>query len=76
MRRWTGRRGADRRSDLCRLGSGLQPRGYVLPKHLDEKVSRLHLDALGVRLPELAKAHADYLGVDVAGTYKANQYRY
>jgi len=49
---------------------------YVLPKHLDEKVARLHLDALGVRLTELTKAQAEYLGVDVAGPYKAEQYRY
>jgi adenosylhomocysteinase len=49
---------------------------YVLPKHLDEKVARLHLDALGVRLTELTKTQAEYLGVDVAGPYKADQYRY
>jgi len=49
---------------------------YVLPKHLDEKVARLHLDALGVRLTELTKTQAEYLGVDVAGPYKADAYRY
>jgi adenosylhomocysteinase len=49
---------------------------YVLPKHLDEKVARLHLDALGVRLTELNKKQAEYLGVDVAGPYKADHYRY
>src|SRR3954462_10158865 len=49
---------------------------HVLPKHLDEKVARLHLDALGVRLTELTKAQAEYLGVDVAGPYKADHYRY
>ncbi|MFZ5869790.1 MAG: adenosylhomocysteinase [Actinomycetota bacterium] len=49
---------------------------YVLPKHLDEKVARLHLDALGVRLTELTKAQAEYLGVDVAGPYKPDHYRY
>jgi adenosylhomocysteinase len=49
---------------------------YVLPKHLDEKVARLHLDALGVRLTELRKDQAEYIGVDVAGPYKANHYRY
>jgi adenosylhomocysteinase len=49
---------------------------YVLPKHLDEKVARLHLDALGVRLTELTKTQAEYLGVDVAGPYKADSYRY
>jgi adenosylhomocysteinase len=49
---------------------------YVLPKYLDEKVARLHLDALGVRLTELTKVQAEYLGVDVAGPYKADHYRY
>ena len=49
---------------------------YVLPKHLDEKVARLHLDALGVRLTELTKTQAEYLGVDIAGPYKADSYRY
>jgi adenosylhomocysteinase len=49
---------------------------YVLPKHLDEKVARLHLDALGVRLTELSKDQAEYLGVDVAGPFKADHYRY
>jgi adenosylhomocysteinase len=49
---------------------------HVLPKHLDEKVARLHLDALGVRLSELSKAQAEYLGVDVAGPYKPDHYRY
>jgi adenosylhomocysteinase len=49
---------------------------YVLPKHLDEKVARLHLDALGVRLTELTKAQAEYLGVDVEGPFKADHYRY
>ncbi|HEX5532449.1 MAG TPA: adenosylhomocysteinase [Actinomycetales bacterium] len=51
-------------------------RVYVLPKHLDEKVARLHLDALGVKLTELTKAQAEYLGVDVAGPFKSNHYRY
>ncbi len=49
---------------------------YVLPKHLDEEVARLHLDALGVELTELTKEQADYLGVDVAGPYKSDLYRY
>ncbi|MFM8350389.1 MAG: adenosylhomocysteinase, partial [Actinomycetales bacterium] len=49
---------------------------YTLPKHLDEKVARLHLDALGVRLTELSKPQAEYLGVDVAGPYKPEHYRY
>jgi len=49
---------------------------YTLPKHLDEKVARLHLDALGVRLTQLSKTQADYLGVHVEGPYKADHYRY
>jgi adenosylhomocysteinase len=49
---------------------------YTLPKHLDEKVARLHLDALGVRLTELTKAQADYIGVPVDGPYKPEHYRY
>jgi len=49
---------------------------YVLPKHLDEKVARLHLDALGVHLTELTKQQAEYMGVDVAGPYKPEHYRY
>ncbi|MDN5790049.1 MAG: adenosylhomocysteinase, partial [Micrococcales bacterium] len=49
---------------------------YTLPKRLDEKVARLHLDALGVQLTELTKDQAEYLGVDVAGPYKPELYRY
>ncbi|GAB2493403.1 adenosylhomocysteinase [Nocardiopsis aegyptia] len=49
---------------------------YTLPKILDEKVARLHLDALGVKLTTLTKEQADYIGVDVAGPYKADHYRY
>ncbi|EWT00841.1 S-adenosyl-L-homocysteine hydrolase [Intrasporangium oryzae NRRL B-24470] len=49
---------------------------YTLPKVLDEKVARLHLEALGVRLTELTKGQAEYLGVDVAGPYKPDHYRY
>ncbi|GAB2734539.1 adenosylhomocysteinase [Arthrobacter bambusae] len=49
---------------------------YVLPKILDEKVARLHLDALGVELTELSKEQAEYLDLDVAGPYKPEHYRY
>ncbi len=49
---------------------------YTLPKHLDEKVARLHLDALGARLTELTAVQADYLGVPVQGPYKPDHYRY
>jgi len=49
---------------------------YTLPKHLDEKVARLHLDALGVRLTELTEDQASYLGIPVEGPYKSDHYRY
>src|ERR1700758_2736042 len=49
---------------------------HTLPKHLDEKVARLHLDALGVRLTELTKEQASYIGVPVEGPYKPDHYRY
>jgi adenosylhomocysteinase len=49
---------------------------YVLPKHLDEEVARLHLDHLGVRLTSLSEKQADYLGIPLEGPYKAEQYRY
>jgi adenosylhomocysteinase len=49
---------------------------YVLPKHLDEKVARLHLDALGVRLTTLSPEQASYIGVPVEGPYKPEHYRY
>ncbi len=51
-------------------------RVYVLPKHLDEKVARLHLDALGVRLTTLTKEQAEYLGLSVDGPFKPDTYRY
>ncbi|MFE3199127.1 adenosylhomocysteinase [Embleya sp. NPDC059237] len=49
---------------------------YVLPKHLDEKVARLHLDALGVKLTTLTESQAAYIGVQVDGPYKPDAYRY
>ena len=49
---------------------------HVLPKHLDEKVARLHLDALGVRLTQLTASQAAYIGVSVDGPYKPDAYRY
>jgi adenosylhomocysteinase len=49
---------------------------YVLPKHLDEKVARLHLDALGVKLTTLTPTQAAYIGVPVEGPYKVDHYRY
>ena len=49
---------------------------YVLPKHLDEKVARLHLDALGVQLTQLTEEQAGYIGVPIEGPYKPDHYRY
>ena len=49
---------------------------YTLPKHLDEKVARLHLKKLGARLTEMTKDQAEYLGIPMEGPYKPNHYRY
>jgi adenosylhomocysteinase len=49
---------------------------YVLPKHLDEKVARLHLDKIGARLTLLTQKQAEYIGVPVDGPYKNEHYRY
>ena len=54
----------------------LEKKVYTLPKHLDEKVARLHLDKLGVKLTTLSKEQADYIGVPVEGPYKPERYRY
>ena len=48
----------------------------MLPKHLDEKVARLHLDKIGVELETLREDQADYIGVKVEGPYKPEYYRY
>jgi adenosylhomocysteinase len=49
---------------------------YTLPKHLDEKVARLHLDKLGAKLTVLSEEQAAYIGVPVTGPYKPEHYRY
>ncbi|MGL5914507.1 MAG: adenosylhomocysteinase, partial [Bacteroidales bacterium] len=49
---------------------------YMLPKHLDEEVARLHLEQIGVKLTKLTKEQADYIGVKVEGPYKPEHYRY
>ena len=49
---------------------------YVLPKHLDEKVAKLHLNKIGVKLTKLSKDQADYINVDVNGPFKSDSYRY
>jgi adenosylhomocysteinase len=62
--------------DLHKSAEFLDKKVYTLPKHLDEKVARLHLDALGVKLTQLSPAQADYIGVPVEGPFKADHYRY
>ena len=49
---------------------------YMLPKHLDEKVARLHLDKIGVKLTEMSQEQADYIGVPKEGPFKPEHYRY
>ena len=62
--------------ELYTKNDDYEKRVYVLPKHLDEKVARLHLDALGVSLTELTADQAAYIGVPVEGPYKSDHYRY
>ncbi|HEY5092245.1 MAG TPA: adenosylhomocysteinase [Acidimicrobiales bacterium] len=62
--------------ELFMNNSNYEKKVYVLPKHLDEKVARLHLDALGVKLTTLSKQQADYIGVPVEGPFKPDSYRY
>jgi len=62
--------------DLAANAGKYDAKVFVLPKKLDEKVARLHLDKLGVRLTTLSKKQADYLGVPVEGPYKPEHYRY
>ena len=62
--------------ELWTKGSEYQPGVYILPKELDEKVARLHLKKIGVKLTELRKDQADYIGVNIAGPFKSEHYRY
>ena len=62
--------------ELWTKGKDYAPGVYILPKHLDEKVARLHLKRIGVRLTELKKEQADYIGVNVDGPFKPEHYRY
>ncbi|MBV8781366.1 MAG: adenosylhomocysteinase [Phycisphaerae bacterium] len=62
--------------ELAQNRSKYEKKVYVLPKKLDEKVARLHLDKLGVKLTKLSQKQADYIGVPVDGPYKADHYRY
>ena len=62
--------------ELWLKGEEYQPGVYILPKHLDEKVARLHLDRIGVKLSKLDKEQADYIGVSTEGPFKPEHYRY
>ena len=62
--------------ELWRRPEKYEKQVYILPKHLDEKVARLHLGRLGVQLTELTPEQADYIGIDAAGPFKSDHYRY
>jgi len=62
--------------ELYTKGDDYKNEVYVLPKHLDEKVARLHLDKLGVKLTRLNDKQANYIGVSSEGPFKPDHYRY
>jgi adenosylhomocysteinase len=62
--------------DLWQNAGNYESKVYILPKHLDEKVARLHLERLGVKLTSLSSKQADYLGVAQEGPFKPEHYRY
>jgi adenosylhomocysteinase len=62
--------------ELWTNGGAYENKVYTLPKHLDEKVARLHLAKIGVELEELDQYQADYIGVTVDGPFKPEYYRY
>jgi adenosylhomocysteinase len=62
--------------ELHKNSGKYQKKVYVLPKHLDEEVARLHLAQLGVKLTELTAEQAEYIGVPEGGPYKPDHYRY
>jgi len=62
--------------ELWTRGDQYKNEVYVLPKHLDEKVAMLHLEKLGAQLSQLRQDQADYIGVEVAGPFKTDAYRY
>ncbi len=62
--------------ELWTKGEDYAPGVYILPKHLDEKVARLHLERIGVKLTQLKPDQADYIGVTVEGPFKPEHYRY
>jgi adenosylhomocysteinase len=62
--------------ELFQKAAGMEKKVYLLPKHLDEEVARLHLEQLGAKLTVLTKEQADYIGVPVEGPFKPDTYRY
>jgi len=62
--------------ELWNNSSNYENKVYMLPKHLDEKVARLHLSKIGVVLEELSQEQADYIGVSQTGPFKPEHYRY
>jgi adenosylhomocysteinase len=62
--------------ELFTKGEQYDRKVHILPKHLDEKVARLHLGKLGVKLTELSEEQANYIGVKPHGPFKAEHYRY
>ena len=62
--------------ELWTKGDEYDNKVYILPKHLDEKVARLHLGRIGVKLTELKTDQAEYIGVTVEGPFKPEHYRY
>jgi adenosylhomocysteinase len=62
--------------ELWNHGDRYENQVYVLPKHLDEKVARLHLGRIGAQLTELSEEQASYIGVEVEGPFKPDHYRY
>ncbi|MEM8703244.1 MAG: adenosylhomocysteinase, partial [Pseudomonadota bacterium] len=62
--------------ELYTKGDQYKNEVYVLPKHLDEKVARLHLEKLGVTLTELTDNQSDYLGINKTGPFKSEHYKY
>ena len=62
--------------ELWQNGDQYEKRVYVLPKHLDEKVARLHLERIGARLTQLTDEQSEYIGVSQDGPFKSEHYRY
>ena len=62
--------------ELWNKSGSYENKVYTLPKHLDEKVARLHLEKLGIELTQLSSKQAKYIGVDKEGPFKSDNYRY